>query len=1046
MDTGPETKRLRLDDDCVIHSTSELATAPLVELRDLDSWKTLLRAAQIHEHQPLLDIAESLKPNELPEVKYHAKCRKLFTMKKLLDSIQNKCSPTASKTCDKQSKRKSIRDPPANSPVYDPKCVVCDKVNKYLKGSKTWELLQKCVTMEADEALRNAAISKMESHVTAALSRDAVAAEVHFHRSCYRSYTKLDNPRTDVPAPSEMDYSTTETTAFVKICDYIQNDLIANPRAILFAELRNIMVSYMTDLGVTATESTKKNFRRKIETEFQDSIVIIPDDNNRLILYPYNLTVGKLVCDIIRIERELSILQSKKSDQITTLLKAALTLRTYILTHETCSQWPPSLGDISNSDDVIPTSLRHFLKFVLTGSQVESVPSLQTERHISSIGQDILYVVSHGKQQPPKDILLPLVVKSLTGNVELLQLLNRLGHSVSYSMTQQIETALCIQKMESVGESAIPLPHNIHPNVFTTLVWDNIDRIEETLTGGGTSHRVNGIAIQPKFIGPQLPKEKHITGEKSKRRSIDADPEPIPPYNAGNRAEPPPTIAVEPEHSKEFSDGKNKNAVWSFLREERDNVPSWTGFNTILQQTTEACSDEIGYLPTIHAPATDIAIVYEILQCSVMIQKQLQLPYIICVFDQAIYAKAIELTWKHPHLFKELVIRMGDFHTVFNFMATIGKRFQDAGLRDLAVESDVIAEGSSQAVMECRLYKLVYEALLRLAWKTFPRWLQTTYPEKQHVLTTLLTNVGTTDETAEESMAELLRSDSCQEVLNLFEVYTQHIRNGEGGDLAAFWMSYVDMVDIVLGLIRAAREGNWDLHLQSVRAMIPWLFAYDRVNYVRYLPYYYASRTRLDITHPGVSEEFRQGRFSVQIGTSNPFAKIPADQAIEETINRDTQTSGGTKGFSLKPAAVLSICRVSQHRPSWASQIYQPTQISSTSQRPPTYSNYKRQCRYEINNQHFGKWLGKSNGTRWWRFGLYIHRPPGTPRNMQGLVFRVWTWWKGIPQIQRRKDLNWWTYTEIPWQNTQNETENFLGYEQESERQVPRQRHCSPCR
>ena len=153
-------------------------------------------------------------------------------------------------------------------------------------------------------------------------------------------------------------------------------------------------------------------------------------------------------------------------------------------------------------------------------------------------------------------------------------------------------------------------------------------------------------------------------------------------------------------------------------------------------------------------------------------------------------------------------------------------------------------------------------------------------------------------------MAELFRSDSCQEVLNLFEVYTQHIRNGEGGDLAAFWMSYVDMVDIVLGLIRAARLGNWDLHLQSVRAMIPWLFAYDRVNYARYLPYYYASMTRLDITNPGVSEEFRQGRFSVQLGTSNPFAKIPADQAVEETINRDTQTSGGTKGFSLKPAAV----------------------------------------------------------------------------------------------------------------------------------------------
>ena len=55
----------------------------------------------------------------------------------------------------------------------------------------------------------------------------------------------------------------------------------------------------------------------------------------------------------------------------------------------------------------------------------------------------------------------------------------------------------------------------------------------------------------------------------------------------------------------------------------------------------------------------------------------------------------------------------------------------------------------------------------------------------------------------------------------------------------------IDMVDIVLALVRASREGNWDLHLQSVHTMIPWLFAYDRVNYARYLPYYYASMTRL---------------------------------------------------------------------------------------------------------------------------------------------------------------------------------------------------------
>ena len=44
------------------------------------------------------------------------------------------------------------------------------------------------------------------------------------------------------------------------------------------------------------------------------------------------------------------------------------------------------------------------------------------------------------------------------------------------------------------------------------------------------------------------------------------------------------------------------------------------------------------------------------------------------------------------------------FHTICNLLSTIGKRFQDAGLRDLSVESGVIAEGSISGVMEGHKY------------------------------------------------------------------------------------------------------------------------------------------------------------------------------------------------------------------------------------------------------------------------------------------------------------------------------------------------------
>ena len=53
---------------------------------------------------------------------------------------------------------------------------------------------------------------------------------------------------------------------------------------------------------------------------------------------------------------------------------------------------------------------------------------------------------------------------------------------------------------------------------------------------------------------------------------------------------------------------------------------------------------------------------------------------------------------------------------------------------------------------------------------------------------------------------------------------------------------------------------------------------------------------------------------SVQLGASNPFGKIPVDQIIEETINKDTQTPGGTRGFSLKPGAVQKYYIYSEHR------------------------------------------------------------------------------------------------------------------------------------
>lgn len=74
-------------------------------------------------------------------------------------------------------------------------------------------------------------------------------------------------------------------------------------------------------------------------------------------------------------------------------------------------------------------------------------------------------------------------MQTLTGNIELIQTLNKCGHGVSYSQLEENDTALCLQKLAAGCNHRVVLLASIKPCVFTSLAWDNIDRLEETLTG-----------------------------------------------------------------------------------------------------------------------------------------------------------------------------------------------------------------------------------------------------------------------------------------------------------------------------------------------------------------------------------------------------------------------------------------------------------------------------------------------------------------------------------------------------------------------------------
>ena len=80
-------------------------------------------------------------------------------------------------------------------------------------------------------------------------------------------------------------------------------------------------------------------------------------------------------------------------------------------------------------------------------------------------------------------------MKTLTENVELIQMLNRLGHGVCFSQHEKNDTTLCLPKMAANLNQKVVLPGTIQPNVFPNLAWDNVDR------SGETTYRVNGMAL-----------------------------------------------------------------------------------------------------------------------------------------------------------------------------------------------------------------------------------------------------------------------------------------------------------------------------------------------------------------------------------------------------------------------------------------------------------------------------------------------------------------------------------------------------------------------
>ena len=942
---------------CIIHFSACDDSDALISPKDIKSWSTLYEAAKIRNHKPILEIAEHLNENEIPKnVMYHRKCRILFTIKRDLQTIKRRREEASEEegngsTAKKRPSRRSTTD----TRLYDPVCIFCNK-EQYLKETRSREKLIKAVQLRADETLRRCAIIKEDSNIIAVTSRDIVAAEAHYHISCYKSYTNLSRLKKSEPKESgEVDesddsyfsYKVAEIEAYENLFSHIRDKIFTEGQIVPVAQLTQMLEGFMSTKCETLRLSAKKNIRRRLEAEFGESIQIISNVSGKLLLVPNTLSLKDVVLENEQLQREIKSLKEKSTDPVQIIDQASLKIRESIQRDMSRTPWPFHPSNVSTTITKTP-ELHRFFTGLLNGDPKNENVSERVCTLVESFEQDVIYAVTRGQYKPPKHILLPNAVKALTGNTELITTLNKLGHGISYSQLEENETALCLQKKAADSSNRVLLPSSIKSYIFTLLAWDNIDRQEETLSGKGTSHRVNGVVIQPKVFGPDPPPKELPSINRSKQRALQLDHqvEDLDVYISGSRVGPHPLKTREnfvEDRSKSAKFAQAKNILWILARQqnaENQEIPSWTGFNIKTRDQVSISQDVVQYLPTINAPATELSTVFEILVQSDDIRKQLCLDSIVVTLDQALYAKASEIVWKE-NCFKHIILRMGTFHTICNALSILGKRFGDGGLKDILIESQLIAEGSVNGVIDgkhynraVRAHKCIYEAMMRLAWSEFIQWLENKDDKDEEEIASVkvfLERVKMmTNDLCQHSFDSLLKSQSMVKVMEIWGKFLNHLRY-DNGDLSAFWMSYLDFMEtIVLGLLRGTREGNWYMHLHAIKSMIPWCFAYDKINYARYLTPYLAQMMSLDENHPEVFEEFKSGGFSVQLSSINPFGRIPVDQTTETTVNKDTKTPGGTTGFSLKPSTLQRHYLTAEYRSAFLGHLRQMLQGSNS--------------------------------------------------------------------------------------------------------------------
>ncbi|KAG0728088.1 hypothetical protein GWK47_033202 [Chionoecetes opilio] len=177
------------------------------------------------------------------------------------------------------------------------------------------------------------------------------------------------------------------------------------------------------------------------------------------------------------------------------------------------------------------------------------------------------------------------------------------------------------------------------------------------------------------------------------------------------------------------------------------------------------------------------------------------------------------------------------------------------------------------------------------------------YAAELAILINLRTSVANKNTSESQKYMDKFATASSQliEDLNVF----RKTRSAENENFNC-WNQLLRMMNVVYDLLRADREGIWELHLDAVQRALYLFAAFDSRNYLRWCSVYMEDMRRLSETAPSVYEKFSNGNFSIK-DKAGRFTAVGGDQKLEQSINLSSKCSDGVIGHARQKQYVAQL-------------------------------------------------------------------------------------------------------------------------------------------